>query len=373
MIQIDERIRKIGTIEAMMRRPELGSIFGLIIVVIAYMLLTGPINEMAGHKNTFLDMWGSPLGVQAWVELTAYIGIIGISAAFLMISGEFDLSIGANVALGGHTLAMMVLAGVPLPLAIVVSLLFLAAVGMMTGLLVVTTGLPSFIVTLGFWFANRGFANYLAFRVHDTSRLDIKTHLEGSKVLQDGKVIELPDPTRLDNVIAFKDGFFGIDVSWLLFNAEVYYFIIIAAVAIFILNYSKIGNWIFASGGDPVAARAVGVPVAGVKVGLFMTSAILSGFLGVIFVLSSGVSDPLAGDFRELHAIAAAVIGGCALTGGYGTIVGVIMGSLIFSIVQVGIRFVPLIDNNLFRVIVGLMLLSSALLNQFIRNRVVKG
>lgn len=373
MAQVDERIRQVGFIEGMLRRPELGSIFGLIIVVVAYMLLTGPINVAAGHKNTFFDMWQSPQGVQAWVELTAYIGIIGIAAALLMISGEFDLSIGANVALGGHTLAMLVLAGVPLPFAILLTLAMLAVVGIFTGLLVVSTGLPSFIVTLGFWFANRGFANYLAFRVHDSSRLDIKSHLEGSKVLQDGQVIELPDPTKIDNIFAFKDGFFGFDVSWLLFNSEVYYFIIIAAIAIFILNFSKIGNWIFASGGDPIAARAVGVPVARVKVGLFMTSALLSGFLGVIFVLSSGVSDPLAGDFRELHAIAAAVIGGCALTGGYGTVVGVIMGALIFSIVQIGIRFVPLIDNNLFRVIVGLMLLGSALLNQFIRNRVVRG
>lgn len=373
MAQVDERIRKVGFVEGLLRRPELGSIFGLIIVVVAYMLLTGPINVAAGHKNTFFDMWQSPVGVQAWVELTAYIGIIGIAAALLMISGEFDLSIGANVALGGHTLAMMILAGVPLPLAILVTIGLMLAVGAATGLLVVTTGLPSFIVTLGFWFANRGFANYLAFRVHDTSRLDIKKQLEESKVLQDGAVVELPDPTWIDDVFAFKDGFFGIEVSWLFLNAEVYYFIIVALLAIYVLNFSKVGNWIFASGGDPVAARAVGVPVSRVKVGLFMMSAVLSGFLGIIFVLASGVSDPLAGDFRELHAIAAAVIGGSALTGGYGTVIGAILGALIFSIVQIGIRFVPLIDNNMFRVIVGMMLLGAALLNQFIRDRVVKG
>jgi len=382
MAQVDERIRKVGFFENLLRRPELGSIFGLIIVVVAYMLLTGPINEATGHNNTFADMWINSQGVQAWVELTAYIGIIGIAAALLMISGEFDLSIGANVALGGHTMAMMVLAGVPLPLAILLTLAFLAFMGFVTGILVVTTGLPSFIVTLGFWFANRGFANYLAFRVHDSARLDITKELEESRILRDGEVIELPDPTKIDDIFAFKEGFFGwtrdaaanVD-PWVFyfFNAEVYYFIIISLVAIYILNFSKVGNWIFASGGDPVAARAVGVPVSRVKIGLFMTSAILSGFLGVIFVLGSGVSDPLAGDFRELHAIAAAVIGGTALTGGYGTVVGAILGALVFSIVQIGIRFVPLIDNNLFRVIVGLMLLGAALLNQFIRDRVVKG
>ena len=382
MAHFDERIRKVGLIEGLLRRPELGSVFGLIIVVVAYMLLTGPINEASGHKNTFLDMWVASQGVQAWVELTAYIGIIGIAAALLMISGEFDLSIGANIALGGHSLAMMVLAGIPLLLALLITLALMAFVGFVTGLLVVTTGLPSFIVTLGFWFANRGFANYLAFRVHDTSRLDIKKQLEESVILKDGERVELPDPTKIDDIFAFKEGFFGWirDASveadpWIFyfFNAEVYYFVLIALIAIYVLNFSKVGNWIFASGGDPVAARAVGVPVSRVKIGLFMNSAMLSGFLGIVFVLGSGVSDPLAGDFRELHAIAAAVIGGCALTGGYGTVIGAVLGALIFSIVQIGIRFVPLIDNNLFRVIVGLMLLGAALLNQFIRDRVVKG
>lgn len=384
MTSVDERIRKTTLLESALRRPELGSLFGLAAVVVAFIIMTGPINVSLGEKNTFGDMWVRSVGVQSWVELSAYVGILAIAAALLMISGEFDLSIGANVALGGHTFAMLMMAPDPMPLTacIITTFGFMLFVGFITGSLVVSTGLPSFIVTLGFWFANRGFANYLAFRNHDTSRLDIKPMLEERNVLKDGEIIPMPDPTKIDDIFAFKDGFFGwrgnIDLPLLepfrlYFNAEFYYFIIIALVAVFVLNFTRIGNWIFAAGGDPVAARAVGVPVARVKIGLFMWSAFSAGFLGVIFTLQSGVSEPLAGDFRELHAIAAAVIGGCALTGGYGSVVGAVFGAFIFAIVSRGINFVPFIDNNLFRVILGLMLLGAAMLNQLLRNRVLKG
>lgn len=90
-------------------------------------------------------------------------------------------------------------------------------------------------------------------------------------------------------------------------------------------------------------------------------------------MLSSGASDPKAGDFRELHAIAAAVIGGCALTGGYGSVIGAVFGAFIFAIASQGIIYVPFFDNNLFRVILGTLILAAALLNQLLRNRVMKG
>ena len=229
-------------------------------------------------------MWVRSIGVQSWVELAAYVGILAIAAAMLMIAGEFDLSIGANVALGGHTFAMLLMAPGPMPLTmcIFMTFAFMLLVGFVTGSLVVSTGLPSFIVTLGFWFANRGFANYLAFRNHDTSRLDIKPMLEERNVLVDGAVVKMPDPTKIDDIFAFKNGCFGwtgqIDLPGLqpfqlFFNAEFYYFIVFAVVAVYILNFTRIGNWIFAAGGDPVAARAVGVPVARVTAGLPLPSA----------------------------------------------------------------------------------------------------
>ena len=109
MTSVDERIRKTTLLESALRRPELGSLFGLAAVVVAFMIMTGPINVSLGEKNTFGDMWVRSVGVQSWVELSAYVGILAIAAALLMISGEFDLSLGANVALGGHTLSLLIL------------------------------------------------------------------------------------------------------------------------------------------------------------------------------------------------------------------------------------------------------------------------
>jgi simple sugar transport system permease protein len=144
-------------------------------------------------------------------------------------------------------------------------------------------------------------------------------------------------------------------------------------ITAFMLHRTRYGNWIYAAGGDAQAARAVGVPVNRVKISLFMISTCLACLLGILTVMTSGASDPKAGDFRELHAIAAAVIGGCALMGGYGSVIGAVLGALIFAIASRGINFVPFIDNNLFRVMLGFLVLGAALLNQFLRNRVLRG
>ncbi len=89
-----------------------------------------------------------------------------------------------------------------------------------------------------------------------------------------------------------------------------------------------------------------------------MISTSLACLLGILTVMTSGASDPKAGDFRE---------------GGYGSVVGAVLGALIFAIASRGINFVPFIDNNLFRVMLGMLILGSALLNQFLRDRIVKG
>lgn len=339
--------------QRMVSRPELGSIFGLIIILFAFIAMTA-------SAGTFPAMFGNLVGVQAWVELASYVGILAVAAALLMIAGEFDLSIGANIALAGHSFAIMVLLGLPIPLAIALTFTEMMLLGALIGTIVVRTGLPSFIVTLGFWFASRGFAIFLSQTLFNQSRLSIREHV-------DPPAGGGEDPTWIDNVFAFTEAF------GLPFDAYVYYFIIIAIAATLMLTRTRYGNWIFAAGGDPVAARAVGVPVARVKISLFMFSASMACLLGVVTVLASGSADPKAGDFRELHAIAAAVIGGCALTGGYGSVVGAVLGAFIFAIASRGINFVPFIDNNLFRVMLGLLILGAALLNQALRDRVVRG
>ncbi|MEM0978537.1 MAG: ABC transporter permease [Pseudomonadota bacterium] len=353
MATADERIRTRSFLQRSLERPELGSVFGLVIIVAAFMMMTA-------SSGTFSAMWTNPIGIQAWVELAAFVGILAIAAAFLMIAGEFDLSMGANIALAGHTFSLLLIFGWPVGVAVLFTLMELLFVGWLIGIIVVRTGLPSFIVSLGFWFASRGFAVFMSQSLVNQSRLSVKAQLKPPA--GGGE-----DPSWADNVFAF-DQAFGLS-----FDAEVYYFIILTIVAALVLHRTKLGNWIFSAGGDPVAARAVGVPVAQVKIGLFMFSASMACLLGILTVMTSGASDPQAGDFRELHAIAAAVIGGCALMGGYGSVIGAVLGAFIFAIASRGINFVPFIDNNLFRVMLGLLILGAALLNQFLRNRVVRG
>ena len=349
----DERIRHVSLAKSLAARPELGSVFGLVIIVVTFMVLTG-------ISGTFSAMWLNPIGIQAWVELAAYVGILAIAASLLMIAGEFDLSMGANIALAGHSFGLLLLLGLPVPLAILITFIELALLGCLIGNIVVRTGLPSFVVTLGFWFISRGLAVFLSQTLFNLSRLSVKPMLKEPVGGGD-------DPTMIDNIFAF-DSAFGLP-----FDAEVYYFIILIIIVALFLHRTRYGNWIFSAGGDPVAARAVGVPVNKVKISLFMFSASMACLLGVLTVMTSAASDPKAGDFRELHAIAAAVIGGCALTGGYGSVVGAVFGAFIFSIASRGINFVPFIDNNLFRVMLGSLILGAALLNQYLRNRVLKG
>ena len=349
----DERLRKVSSLQSFVSRPELGSVFGLAIIVATFMSLTTV-------SGTFSAMWTNPIGIQAWVELAAFVGILAIGASLLMIAGEFDLSMGANIALAGHSFALLLTFGVPILPAILITFVELAFLGFVMGTIVVRTGLPSFIVTLGFWFASRGFAVFLSQTLVNQSRLSVKPYLKPPA--GGGE-----DPTLIDNIFAF-DKAFGLP-----FDAEVYYFAILVIITAFMLHRTRYGNWIYAAGGDAQAARAVGVPVNRVKISLFMISTCLACLLGVLTVMTSGASDPKAGDFRELHAIAAAVIGGCALMGGYGSVIGAVLGAFIFAIASRGINFVPFIDNNLFRVMLGMMVLGAALLNQFLRNRVLRG
>ena len=345
-------MRQVGLVQDIASRPELGSVFGLIIIVLTFMSLTS-------ISGTFSAMWTNPIGIQAWVELAAFVGILAIGAALLMIVGEFDLSMGANIALAGHSFALLLIFGVPVVPAIFITFCELALLGFIIGTIVVRTGLPSFIVTLGFWFASRGLAVFLSQTLVNQSRLSVTEHLKPPA--GGGE-----DPTLIDNIFAF-DRAFGLP-----FDAEVYYFAVLVVIMALMLHKTRYGNWIYAAGGDPQAARAVGVPVNRVKISLFMLSACLACLLGILTVMTSGASDPQAGDFRELHAIAAAVIGGCALTGGYGSVIGAVLGAFIFAIASRGINFVPFIDNNLFRVMLGLLVLGAALLNQSLRNRVLK-
>ena len=151
----------------------------------------------------------------------------------------------------------------------------------------------------------------------------------------------------------------------------VVWWVALALVGSLILARTRYGNWIFASGGDANAARNVGVPVRGVKISLFVFTAFCACVFAVLQVCDIGSASADRGLQKEFEAIIAAVIGGCLLTGGYGSVVGACCGALSFGVVQIGITYTN-ISSDWFRVFLGVMLLVAVLFNNFVRQRLAR-
>jgi simple sugar transport system permease protein len=357
--QVDERLRKTSILTEAMRRPELGAIAGLIVVLIFFLFTASPTMFTLSGAMTIL----AP---------ASQLGILAIAAALLMIGGEFDLSIGSMIAFAGLAFAAaLVNAHWPLPIAIVATMVFAAMVGAINGQLVIQTRLPSFIVTLAFLFILRGLTLVgLKFATGGS------TQLRGVDEVVQGDLVK-----SLFSGVAFQ-GFF----SWLASNnlidkfdnglpkvsgvpVSILWFIGFAIVATWILLRTRVGNWIYASGGDANAARNSGVPVTRVKTGLFMLTACAAALVAILTVLDAGSTDARRGVQKEFEAIIAAVIGGCLLTGGYGSAIGAFIGAIIFGVVSIGLTYTSF-DSDWFQVFLGAMLLMAVLFNNYIRRKV---
>ena len=311
-------------------------------------------------------------GIMNFMTPAAQLGILAIGAAMLMIGGEFDLSIGSMVAFAGLFFAACVVTwGLPLVLAIPLTFVFSACVGAINGTIVIRSGLPSFIVTLAFLFILRGL-----------SLVGLKWATGGATQLRGVR-----DAVEGDWLAPFFSGdAFGGLFNWLATNGivdtfksgapkvpgipvEILWFILIALIATYILLRTPVGNWIFAAGGDKTAASNSGVPVNRVKISLFMLTACCAALVAIITVMDAGSTDARRGFQKEFEAIIAAVIGGCLLTGGYGSAIGAFFGSIIFGMVVIGLTYTDF-DQDWFQVFLGSMLLIAVLFNNAIRKRV---
>jgi simple sugar transport system permease protein len=327
------RVRDVNALKRLLGRPELAAVAGCILVFIFFAIVAG--------DNGFL----STDGTASYLEVAAQVGIVGVPVALLMIAGEFDLSVGSMVGAAGMIIAISTSEFTwPLWAGILLAFAVAALIGFFNGYLVVKTGLPSFIVTLGMLFALRGATIGL------------------SRVLTDRTQLSLWPP--------FMDGFLHDVFAGKIgpFPASIFWWIALVGIATYVLTKTVFGNWITCTGGDQTAARNVGVPVARVKILGFMGTAMAAALLATIQVLDAGSADVLRGNLLELQAIAAAVIGGVLLTGGYGTVIGAAFGALIFGMVQQGIFFTG-VDTDWFQLFVGAMVLLAVLFNNVIRKR----
>jgi len=355
----DERLKEVSLLTKIMRRPELGALAGLILVTIFFLSTADPsMFTLAGVMNIL-----SP---------AAQLGILAIAAALLMIGGEFDLSIGSMVAFTGLVFgAFLTLTGWPLLLAIAGTFVVAAILGGLNGQIVIRTRLPSFIVTLAFLFILRGLSLVgLKWATGGSTQMrgiDAQGESEIVRELFSGSALEglFAWLAANDLIAKFPNGtptVTGVPVSIL-------WFIGFALVATWILLRTRAGNWIFASGGDANAARNSGVPVDRVKTGLFMLTACAAALVAILTVLDAGSTDARRGFQKEFEAIIAAVIGGCLLTGGYGSAIGAFFGAIIFGMVSIGLTYTRF-DSDWFQVFLGAMLLLAVLFNNFIRRKV---
>jgi simple sugar transport system permease protein len=329
----EAQVRRVGALRRWLTRPELAAIAGSILVFVFFAVVAG--------DSGFLTLGGTA----SYLEVAAQLGIVAVPVSLLMIAGEFDLSVGSMVGAAGMIIAISVSEyGWPLSVAVLVAFVVALAVGFLNGYLVIWTGLPSFIVTLAMLFALRGLT------IGFSRLLTGRTQIGLSDAISD---------SPLRPLFAGTLGSFSVSIVW---------WLLLAVLATWVLQRTVFGNWVFAAGGDPNAARNVGVPVNRVKVILFMCTALSAALLATIQVLDAGSADVLRGELLELQAIAASVIGGVLLTGGYGSVVGAVFGALIFGMVQQGIFFIG-VSTDWFLVFVGVMLLIAVVFNNFIRKR----
>jgi simple sugar transport system permease protein len=358
----DERLRRQSGLRRLLARPELGALAGTILVFAFFGVSAGGTGMFAAD------------GILNWTTVSGYLMIIAVGAALLMIAGEFDLSVGSMIGFAGMMIALPTIAfHWPVGLSVLFAFAGALAIGFLNGLIVIRTGLPSFVVTLASLYILRGLT--IALSILFTNRtivVGVKEAAQGTLVgfLFSGTVGDplfgwLADKGVIGHLPNGDPSVRGVPmvIVWAL---------AIGVIGHVVLAKTRVGNWIFASGGDANAARNLGVPVGAVKISLFMLTAFCATVFAAsqVFEFGSAASD--RGLLKEFEAIIAAVIGGCLLTGGYGSVIGACFGALIFGVVQMGILFTG-VPNDWFRVFLGGMLLVAVLFNTVIRHRVVSG
>ncbi len=332
----DERMGRKSPLARFLARPESGALAGAIIIYIFFFIVASPFR----NANSFSSV----------LYVTSTYGLMATPVALLMIGGEFDLSAGVAVtssalcaSLFAYEFTTNVWVGVLVGLGLALLISFL------NGWIVVKTGIPSFLVTLGMFFMLQG----------------LNIALTQSITNQ----VASPDISTLQGFNSAREVFSAsFTIGGVNIRTSVIYWIVFVLIATWILLRTRIGNWIFSAGGQPVAARAVGVPVARVKIGLFMAVGLMAWFTGMLTLFQFTTIQTNQGVGNEFVYIICAVVGGCLLTGGRGSAVGAAIGALIFGMVNQGIIYAGW-NPDWFQFFVGLLLLGAILLNTFIQRR----
>jgi simple sugar transport system permease protein len=344
-VRKDERLVQVSRVTRLMQRPELGALMG----VVAIFLIFGGFDATPAH------LWFTQTGLAAWSQQAAFFGIMAVPVGLLMIGGEFDLS--AGVMTGATAIVMALLVGHAhwnAWLAIVGTLVFAALIGLLNGFVVVKSRLPSFIVTLATFFIVRG------------------VDIGGVLLVNSGSTQVSLTGTSFPGLASAKDVFGSTFASSSSlpsgYQTAVLWFIAVTVVGAWLLGRTTFGNWIYAVGGDANAARNTGVPVARTKILLFLSTSLAAGLVGIISFTQANSAVSEQGVGYEFYYIIAAVVGGCLLTGGYGSAVGAALGACIIGMAFQGVIYAGW-DSSWDFAFLGLVLFLAVLVNTFVYRR----
>ena len=231
------------------------------------------------------------------------LGIISLGVGLLMIAGEFDLSVGAVYTLAGYSVALLFLAGLPVWWALLATLAIGVMIGIANGMVTVKAGIPSFIATMGSMLVVRGLVRWLS----------------------EGRTVSFhPDATFAS---LMTGSIAGIEAAFI-------WFVVLAGLAAILLHKSKLGNHMYLVGGNEKTAIAVGINSHRVKVIAFALSGLTASIAGILSITRVGTATPAQGIGLELKAVAVCVIGGLFLSGGRGTVLGIVVGACLMYMVE---------------------------------------
>ena len=310
-----------------LQKPELASTMLLLLLVVLFQIRSDAV---------FLSI-NNVRGVLGLLPETA---LVAVGVTLLMICGEFDLSVGSVFALMPMTMAVLVVGGFPFWLAVLAGLGLCAVIGFLNGWITIRFDIPSFITTLGMMFMARSMT-----------------------VVVSGGFPPRIKPGEVPSWI-----FVGFVDDGGLIRASVLWFAGFAILISLLLSRTNFGNWVRATGGFLPAAAAMGIPTGKVKIACFMICSMLAGFAGMIQSLRLNSFLPSIGEGMELQAVAAAVIGGTALAGGVGSIIGGLIGATLIRVIDNGM-VMSQVDANWFKFAIGALTIFAVIGNAWLRRR----
>ncbi|MGH7120148.1 MAG: ABC transporter permease [Acetobacteraceae bacterium] len=322
-----------------LKRPEVGAIGGVILIFIFFSIVAPPFRQINSLATILYQ--------------SAVLGVPSVAVAYLMIGGEFDLS--AGVAVTSSSLGASIFAtelGLNLWVGVAFALLLSLVIGFINGIVMVKTKLHSFLVTLATFLMLQGL------------NIAVTKLITGNVATGDISAQAGFKSAHAIFATTFHIGRISLSIM-------VIYWIIFAIIATWVLLRTRVGNWVFAVGGQGDSARAVGIPVAKVRIGLFMFVGVAVWFTAMHMLFAYNTVQSGAGVGNELLYIASAVVGGCLLTGGYGSAAGSALGAFIFGMATEGVIYADW-DSNWFQFFIGAMLLLATVFNGWLRIQAMK-